>query len=151
MLRLIALACAAATMAGAAVYDPDLTEPADEVVPVDLFTIQLDQMKAMGLAALADKGLMLETGGMLRVAVQENPSTGTKWNVVPNLANGAFAITEDFVPFREQPGSPGVRYFTLDAGDAAADGTFSIWLGRSWEGVENAQKSFTFPIHVVQQ
>ena len=80
--------------------------------------------------------MTINSGSLIRFAVEGNPSTGYEWDTTKVDDDGAFDVCGDYVQKSDGmpgDGSVGTYYFTISAGKMAGDGTFSIAYDRSWD------------------
>ena len=117
----------------------------------NIATIDLGSLTKAQSAAFKETGFQVARNGSIRFEAHSNPSTGYAWHVKEDMANGAFTVEENWVRDDAPEGYVGVggtRYWTISASEEVGDGTFAIWLGRSWEGEKHAMNVHEFPIHI---
>ena len=121
----------------------------EHVAPLgSMFTIDLGSLNAHSLDVFANLGLPLNAGESVRFQVSGNLSTGYRWIVREEAANGLFTVESLYVPEVRALGAGGTFYFTVEAGSDIGTGSFQIYHARPWEA-ENIVGSFEIPIHII--
>ena len=88
----------------------------------------------------------LQNAENFTIALEENPTTGYRWNLQASDSDAIKVLGSDYQPGGGGVGAGGQRTFRLQAA-RVGDHTVTLELRRSWEAA-NAAQSHTFRLQV---
>jgi inhibitor of cysteine peptidase len=93
------------------------------------------------------KTVKVKTGETFVVRLEENPTTGYRWQP-HNFDRAILALkSSSFAPGGDAPGSAGRRSFVFLA-EHSGESPVTLWLWREWEGEKSILKRFEATIEV---
>jgi inhibitor of cysteine peptidase len=95
----------------------------------------------------------LRPGGILRVTLPANPTTGYDWHVITLPATHLELLGQEFLtpPDSQRVGAPGETVMEFQAKSPEAEGAGTLELGyfRSWEGADTASERYVLHLTVM--
>ncbi len=109
---------------------------------------EIDQMARITLTR-ADDGRTVEVhaGDIIRLRLEENPTTGYRWSLEPAGDDVVALAAADYVAPGGAVGGGGERVFTFEA-KKAGGATIRLKLWREWEGDKSITETFIITFRV---